>query len=162
MASCQYRKSHCRDKTILRSSYLHNGISYTGYSWILDTPILILRSSYLHNGISYIGYSWILLYWSYDRLISTMGFPILVRCHLYIESAPCLPWHIPLQLFISIHTRDTSQWRRSWVRSFNLQAKLHPRVAWMPPLSSLTGPEIVVITISSVLIIGPHVAACMI
>ena len=23
---------------------------------------------------------------SYDRLISTMGFPILVRCHLYIES----------------------------------------------------------------------------
>ena len=28
--SCQYRKSHCGDKTILRPSYLHNGISYTG------------------------------------------------------------------------------------------------------------------------------------
>ena len=55
MVSYQFRKSHCRDKTILRSSYLHNGISYTGYSWILDTPILILRSSYLHNGISYTG-----------------------------------------------------------------------------------------------------------
>ena len=26
----QYRKSHCGDKTILRPSYLHNGISYTG------------------------------------------------------------------------------------------------------------------------------------
>ena len=26
---------------------------------------------------------------SYDRLISTMGFPILVRCHLNIESGPC-------------------------------------------------------------------------
>ena len=25
---------------------------------------------------------------SYDPLISTMGFPILVRCHLYIESRP--------------------------------------------------------------------------
>ena len=25
---------------------------------------------------------------SYDRLISTMGFPTLVRCHLYIESGP--------------------------------------------------------------------------
>ena len=25
---------------------------------------------------------------SYDRLISTMGFPILVRWHLYIESGP--------------------------------------------------------------------------
>ena len=27
---------------------------------------------------------------SYDRLISTMGFPILVRCHLYIESGPSM------------------------------------------------------------------------
>ena len=29
-ASYQYRKSHCGDKTIVRSSYFHNGISYTG------------------------------------------------------------------------------------------------------------------------------------
>ena len=28
--SYQYRKSHCGDKTLLRPSYLHNGISYTG------------------------------------------------------------------------------------------------------------------------------------
>ena len=26
----QYRKSHCGDKTVLRTSYLHDGISYTG------------------------------------------------------------------------------------------------------------------------------------
>ena len=30
MAPYQYRKSHCGDKTISRSFYLHNGISYTG------------------------------------------------------------------------------------------------------------------------------------
>ena len=30
MTSYQHRKSHCGDKTILRPSYLHNGISYTG------------------------------------------------------------------------------------------------------------------------------------
>ena len=30
MSSYQYRKSHFGDKTILRPSYLHNGISYTG------------------------------------------------------------------------------------------------------------------------------------
>ena len=30
MTSYQYRKSHCGDKTVVRSSYLHNGISYTG------------------------------------------------------------------------------------------------------------------------------------
>ena len=38
--------------------------------------------------------------WSYDRLIPTMGFPIPVRLHLYIESAPrisdspCPTWNI--------------------------------------------------------------------
>ena len=30
MSSYQYSKSYCGDKTILRRSYLHNGISYTG------------------------------------------------------------------------------------------------------------------------------------
>ena len=30
MLSYQYRKSHCGDKTAVRSSHLHNGISYTG------------------------------------------------------------------------------------------------------------------------------------
>ena len=30
MPSYQYRKSYCGDKTVVRSSYLHNGISYTG------------------------------------------------------------------------------------------------------------------------------------
>ena len=30
MPSYQYRKYHCGDNTILLSSYLHNGISYTG------------------------------------------------------------------------------------------------------------------------------------
>ena len=29
MPSYRYRKSHCGDKTVVRSSYLHNGISYT-------------------------------------------------------------------------------------------------------------------------------------
>ena len=30
MSSYQYGKSHCGDKTVVRSSYLHNGISHTG------------------------------------------------------------------------------------------------------------------------------------
>ena len=30
MSSFQYRKSHCGDKTVVRSSYLRNGNSYTG------------------------------------------------------------------------------------------------------------------------------------
>ena len=39
MSSYQYRKSHCGDKTILRPSYLHNGIS-----------ILVRRHLYIESG----------------------------------------------------------------------------------------------------------------
>ena len=39
MPSYQYRKSHCGDKMVVRSSHLHNGISYTGKTtslyWII-------------------------------------------------------------------------------------------------------------------------------
>ena len=50
--SYQYRKSHCGDKTILRPSYLHNGISYTGKMaslyWIralAPVPLSIFRTN---------------------------------------------------------------------------------------------------------------------
>ena len=36
MPSYQYRKSHCGDKTILRASHLHNGISYIDKIFILN------------------------------------------------------------------------------------------------------------------------------
>ena len=49
MPSYQYRKSHHGDKTILRPSYLHNGISYTGKMaslyWI-RALLLVNKSSY--------------------------------------------------------------------------------------------------------------------
>ena len=49
MTSYQYRKSHCGDKTILRPSYLHNGISYTGkiisLYWIRAQATVLARSS---------------------------------------------------------------------------------------------------------------------
>ena len=38
---------------------------------------------------------------SQDRLISTMGFPILVRCHLYIESGPRITLTV-----LTAHIRD--------------------------------------------------------
>ena len=45
MSSYQYRKSHCGDKTVVRSSYLHNGISYTGNMISLYwTRALILKT----------------------------------------------------------------------------------------------------------------------
>ena len=48
--SYQYRKSHSGDKTILRPSYLHNGISYTGkmasWYWIRAQLSIPWKSNY--------------------------------------------------------------------------------------------------------------------
>ena len=48
MSSYRYRKSHCGDKTVVRSSYLHNEISYSGKMaslyWITPLGIISLRS----------------------------------------------------------------------------------------------------------------------
>ena len=48
MSSYQYRKSDCGDKTVVRSSYLHNGISYTGKmaSLYWFSPLNILHYVY--------------------------------------------------------------------------------------------------------------------
>ena len=78
MSSYQYRKSLCGDKTVVRSSYLHNGISYTGKTslyWIrtLAEPCLnmmtMLLSSF-YNGNSYTG-KMVSLYW--DQVITKHG-----------------------------------------------------------------------------------------
>ena len=46
MSSYQYRESRCWDKTVLRSSYLHNGNYYTGKTaslfWINAPSVVIL------------------------------------------------------------------------------------------------------------------------
>ena len=53
MSSYQYRKSHCGDKTVVRSSYLHNGISYTGKMsslyWIRALAVVSFRYEYFEN-----------------------------------------------------------------------------------------------------------------
>ena len=50
--SSQYRKSHCGDKTLVRSSYLHNGISYTGKTtslyWIRALHPMYILDFLLH------------------------------------------------------------------------------------------------------------------
>ena len=55
MSSYQYRKSHCGDKTVVRSSYLHNGISYTGklssLYWIGPQNILERLGQYWWVGV---------------------------------------------------------------------------------------------------------------
>ena len=63
---------------------------------------------------------------SYDRLISTMGFPILVRWHLYIESGPRPQWIYNIfvtEQCVSYHTVATTDEAR------------HTRPFWWAPFS---------------------------
>ena len=65
MSSYQYRKSHCGDKTILRPSYLHNGISYTGKTtslyWIgalVSLDILAYQELNCWNLVTHTSMNW--------------------------------------------------------------------------------------------------------
>ena len=83
MSSYQYMKSHCGDKTVVRSSYIHNGISYTGktpslywiraqvvsFYWLFTIFFGCSRISYLHNGITFNGKT-ASLYWIRAQVVS--------------------------------------------------------------------------------------------
>ena len=53
MSSYQYRKSHCGDKRVVRSSYLHSGISYSGKMtslyWIRAQDTSVAQWHALHS-----------------------------------------------------------------------------------------------------------------
>ena len=55
MPSYRCRKSHCGDKTVVRSSYLHNGISYTGKTTSLYWIIALTISAYFSIKIIFLG-----------------------------------------------------------------------------------------------------------
>ena len=56
MSSYRYRKSHCGDKTVVRSSYLHNGISYTGkmtsFHWIRAQVMSLYVAGLHHDAVN--------------------------------------------------------------------------------------------------------------
>ena len=90
MSSNQYRKSHCGDKTILRPSYLHNGISYTGKMtslyWIRALGPCISRPS--ANMVLTIKDKWTLLF--HEEHISTTRAPSQYKDHLsQVWGFPC-------------------------------------------------------------------------
>ena len=62
MSSYQYRKSHCGDKTVVRLSYLHNGISYTGKMTSLYWLGLLVngsqKTSFLHISVARFPLAW--------------------------------------------------------------------------------------------------------
>ena len=61
MLSYQYRKSHCGDKTVVRSFYLHNGISYTGkmsFLYWTGAVVPLAQGIYIHHNEMADRYMW--------------------------------------------------------------------------------------------------------
>ena len=85
----QYRKSHCGDKTILRPSYLHNGITYTDKMTSLYWIRALGADSILRHHLTRVGNPMVEIRRYYSPLISKMIFLLLVRQPLYIGSARC-------------------------------------------------------------------------
>ena len=77
--SYQYRKSHCGDKTILRPSYLHNGISYTGKMTSLYWIRAQVLTYILSNSPSYNIHVEISL-WSFMPMINAATRHISLTC----------------------------------------------------------------------------------
>ena len=102
----QYRKSHCGDKTVVRSSYPHNGISYTGKMsslyWIrplifIDTacvvPVqinLFLQDRY--PIAHYWGWAMGYLLFAQGLIISVLSsqIPCCMQYHLYWNGPDCI------------------------------------------------------------------------
>ena len=129
MSSYQYRQSHCGGHTVLWLSDFHSGIFCLSS---IGNPIVEIRQSY-------------------DCLISTMVFPVLVRQYLDIESGPrqdirrvvmalllnpsrCLwkktnmLWQVERHMHIYIYTIFLFEWADAKIISYPLFANIDTRI----------------------------------
>ena len=104
MPSCPLWR-HCNDYKHEPYRHTHTSLAYRGNSncyHITMVAFILSPDSIWRCHLTSTGNLVLEIRWSQDRLISTMGFPILVRWHLYIESGslfltsplhfPCLQW----------------------------------------------------------------------
>ena len=96
MSSYQYRKSHCGDKTVVRSSYLHSGISYTGKMtflyWFSPQILLPLR---LRSATAYV--------WTHVMICVEANFPPASAQRMCERT-------FRVELIISDHWRQAITW----------------------------------------------------
>ena len=90
MSSYQYRKSHCGDKTILRPSYLHNGVSYTGKTpslYLIGAPVTITYYNKVARSVCHKEVTWFTRRW--HNRIHTISIVNVRYIHIY-EIEPCI------------------------------------------------------------------------
>ena len=89
MSSHQYRKSHCGDKMVIRSSYIHNGISYAGkitsLYWFMPWLLVNVCMAYYGTIVSLILNS----LWPGDAICQQISWSLLAQvmaCCLMVPS----------------------------------------------------------------------------
>ena len=104
MSSYQYRKCHCGDKTVVKSSYLHNGISYTGKTtslyWIraLDHCFAVCQATiWTSAGILLIGP----LGTNFSEILIKINTFWLKKIHLKMTSVKWQPFCLRLNVLTS-------------------------------------------------------------
>ena len=104
MLSYQYMKPHCEDKTVVRSSFLHNGISYTDKMASLYWIRVLAFGCVISNII--------LVLFTMGRMISVYyprkASSILTRKNVCI--AITLLWTVTSMVYISIMINETMTW----------------------------------------------------
>ena len=144
MTSYQYRKSHCGDKTILRPSYLHNGISYTGKTTFLCWIWALVYSLYSHfrgrgsAGTTFAGPSRLCSWWHHDMETLSTSLAICAGnpCHWWIpliKGQWCLPLVISFLLaWTSFYTKTVEVvWDAVW-HHCNVILQLHKKLMIYP------------------------------
>ena len=104
MPSYEYRKSHCGDKTILRPSYLHNGISCTGKT----TSLYWIRAQISQQYMKQRARIWL--------LHDTITFKVFA----VISSSYLIKWILFNFIYIDCNTAlsilRAQLWRAIWIR----------------------------------------------
>ena len=119
MLSYQYGKSHCGDKTILRPSYLHNRISYTGEKASLywnrtqwDSPITTLANLFIVH-MNEDG--------SYCQVSSHQNFQLTIsESHLDHPSSTVMKWFTLTLMYIDLYCYMLSYSWRHQMETFSV------------------------------------------
>ena len=107
--SNQYRKSHCGDKTILRPSYLHSEISYTGkitsLYWIRALSYHLMNFGLLIDWCASTGLIEFSLIYMKIPEINIWWYIICTKCHFQLSRKDRIYfWLIDFRILLQEHT----------------------------------------------------------
>ena len=138
-----YRDSHCKDKTVVRPSYLYTG----------KTKYLICAAQLLHHWNSNIGgrFNVIIVFSfveipilqtkrSHDSVIFTVGIPLQLRRILYWDDREAFRYNGRLFIHGDYHYQDKTVFRLSFVYHRNTYTDYTACLYWNVILSVAKGP----------------------